>query len=117
MMPDVNEDFLRISKEEGWYSEALIERIAKTGHVSHPEVPERWQRVFVTANQIAPEWHIRMQAAFQQHCAVLFRHKADCTVQQLEEGLRTSAPSLAFLPAELELLLQEMQHLKNYLVL
>jgi ribonucleoside-diphosphate reductase alpha chain len=68
MMPDVNEDFLRISKEEGWYSEELIERIAKTGHVQHPEVPLQWQKVFVTANQIAPEWHIKMQAAFQQHC-------------------------------------------------
>ncbi len=31
------------------------------------EVPEKWQRVFVTANEIKPEWHIRMQAAFQEY--------------------------------------------------
>ncbi|HET7549851.1 MAG TPA: vitamin B12-dependent ribonucleotide reductase [Gemmatimonadaceae bacterium] len=68
MMPDVNEDFLEIAKREGWYSEELIERIAKIGSIDFPEVPERWQRVFVTANQISPEWHIRMQAAFQEHC-------------------------------------------------
>ncbi len=68
MMPDVNEDFVRIAKAEKWYSDALMERIAKEGHVNFPEVPERWQRVFTTANQITPEWHIRMQAAFQQHC-------------------------------------------------
>ncbi|MDE3127341.1 MAG: vitamin B12-dependent ribonucleotide reductase, partial [Gemmatimonadota bacterium] len=68
MMPDVNEDFVRIARAEGWYSDALMERIAKEGHVAFPEVPERWQRVFTTANQITPEWHIRMQAAFQIHC-------------------------------------------------
>jgi len=68
MMPDVNVDFVRIAKEEGWYSDELMERIAKEGTAKQPEVPERWQRVFVTANEIAPEWHIRMQAAFQEHC-------------------------------------------------
>ncbi|HEX5409023.1 MAG TPA: vitamin B12-dependent ribonucleotide reductase [Gemmatimonadaceae bacterium] len=68
MMPDANEDFVAIAKREGWYSDALMERIAREGHIAFPEVPERWQRVFVTANQIAPEWHIRMQAAFQEHC-------------------------------------------------
>jgi ribonucleoside-diphosphate reductase alpha chain len=64
----VNEDFVEIAKREGWYSEALVEKIARTGSVEHNEIPARWQHVFVTANQIAPEWHIRMQAAFQKHC-------------------------------------------------
>jgi ribonucleoside-diphosphate reductase alpha chain len=68
MMPDVNEDFVAIAKREGWYSDALMERIAKEGTIAFPEVPEKWQRVFTTANQIAPEWHIKMQAAFQEHC-------------------------------------------------
>jgi ribonucleoside-diphosphate reductase alpha chain len=67
-MPDVNEDFVAIAKAEGWYSEELMERIAKTGSVEHAEIPAKWQKVFVTANAIAPEWHIKMQAAFQKHC-------------------------------------------------
>jgi ribonucleoside-diphosphate reductase alpha chain len=68
MMPDVNEDFVAIAKNEGWYSDELMARIAKEGHIKFPEVPAKWQRVFVTANAIAPEWHIEMQAAFQKHC-------------------------------------------------
>ncbi len=68
MMPDVNEDFVAIAKRERWYSEGLMESIAKEGHVNFPEVPSKWQRVFVTANAIAPSWHVRMQAAFQDHC-------------------------------------------------
>jgi ribonucleoside-diphosphate reductase alpha chain len=67
MMPDVNEDFVAIAKREGLYSDELMERIAKEGHVHFDEVPVKWQRVFVTANEIRPEWHIRMQAAFQLH--------------------------------------------------
>jgi ribonucleoside-diphosphate reductase alpha chain len=66
MMPDVNEDFVAIAQREGWYSEDLMRRIAEAGHIAFPEVPEKWQRVFVTANHIKPEWHIRMQAAFQE---------------------------------------------------
>ncbi len=68
MMPDVNEDFVTIAKAEGWYSDALMERIAKTGTVKHADVPLKWQAVFNTANNIAPVYHIQMQAAFQQHC-------------------------------------------------
>ncbi len=67
LMPDVNGDFVAIARREGWYTEELMSRIASEGHINQPEVPERWQAVFVTANQIAPEWHVRMQAAFQEH--------------------------------------------------
>ena len=67
LMPDVNEDFVAIAQREGWYSEDLMRRIAEAGHIAFPEVPEQWQRVFVTANHIKPEWHIRMQAAFQEY--------------------------------------------------
>jgi ribonucleoside-diphosphate reductase alpha chain len=66
LMPDVNEDFVAIAKAEGWYSDDLMRRIAEAGHIQFPEVPAQWQRVFVTANAIKPEWHIRMQAAFQE---------------------------------------------------
>ncbi|HEX2722571.1 MAG TPA: vitamin B12-dependent ribonucleotide reductase [Gemmatimonadaceae bacterium] len=68
MMPDVNEDFLAIARSEGWYSDELIEKIATQGHIHFDEVPEKWQRVFVTAHDITPEWHVRMQAAFQENC-------------------------------------------------
>jgi len=66
LMPDVNEDFVAIAKAEGWHSEDLMHRIAEAGHIEFAEVPEKWRRVFVTANHIKPEWHIRMQGAFQE---------------------------------------------------
>src|SRR6266542_337453 len=66
LMPDVNEDFVAIAQREGWYSDDLIRRIAEAGNIHFDEVPAQWQRVFVTAHDVTPEWHIRMQAAFQE---------------------------------------------------
>ena len=66
LMPDVNVDFVRLAKQEGWYSDALMQRIAAAGHIHFDEVPAKWQRVFVTAHDVTPEWHIQMQAAFQE---------------------------------------------------
>jgi ribonucleoside-diphosphate reductase alpha chain len=68
LMPDVNEDFVAIAQRDGWYSDELMEKIAKEGHIHFDEVPKQVQRVFVTAHDITPEWHVRMQAAFQENC-------------------------------------------------
>jgi len=66
LMPDVNEDFVAIAKREGWYSDDLVKQIAEAGHIHFDAVPAKWQRVFVTAHDVTPEWHIQMQAAFQE---------------------------------------------------
>jgi ribonucleoside-diphosphate reductase alpha chain len=66
LMPDVNPEFVRLAKEQGWHSDELMERIATEGHIHFDEVPEAVQRAFTTAHDVTPEQHIRMQAAFQQ---------------------------------------------------
>jgi len=66
LMPDVNEDFVQFAQDGGWYSDGLMKRIAEQGHIHMDEVPEAMQRVFVTAHDVTPEWHIRMQGAFQE---------------------------------------------------
>ena len=55
-------------KERGIYSEELIQRIADEGTLAHiEEIPEDIRKVFVCAHDITPEWHIRIQAAFQRY--------------------------------------------------
>ncbi len=65
---EVNPYFEAVAKERGFYSEELMMKIAKQGTLNGiEEVPENVKRVFVTAFDIAPEWHVRMQAAFQKY--------------------------------------------------
>jgi ribonucleotide reductase alpha subunit len=65
---ETNPLFETIAKERGLYSAKLLEEIAKTGSVQKIDgVPENIKRLFVTALDIEPEWHVRMQAAFQKY--------------------------------------------------
>jgi ribonucleoside-diphosphate reductase alpha chain len=67
-MFEVNPVFERIAKERSFYSTELIMKITKTGSVQGiNEIPPDVRRTFVTALEVAPEWHVRMQAAFQKH--------------------------------------------------
>jgi len=64
----VNPHFENVAKELGFGTPQLIEEVAHKGTVENiPGVPEEVRKVFVTAHDIAPEWHVRMQAAFQKH--------------------------------------------------
>lgn len=63
-----NELLVEKLKERGIYSEELIKRIADEGTLAYiEEIPEDIRRVFVCAHDITPEWHIRIQAAFQRY--------------------------------------------------
>lgn len=65
---EVNPYFKKIAKEEGFYSEELMRKIAEKGTLHGiKEVPARIQKLFCTAHDIAPKWHIYMQAAFQKY--------------------------------------------------
>jgi ribonucleoside-diphosphate reductase alpha chain len=66
---EVNSTFRQVAEQRMFYSDELIERIAREGTLAHlPEIPDDVKRVFVCAHDISPDWHMRMQAAFQRHC-------------------------------------------------
>ena len=65
---EVNPHFEAVARRRGFYSPELMDRIAHTGSIAAmEEIPEDVRRVFVTAHDISPKWHVRMQAAFQSH--------------------------------------------------
>jgi len=64
---EVNKYFKKIAADEGFYSEELMEKIAETGNLKETgSVPPKYKRIFVTAHEILPKWHVRTQAAFQK---------------------------------------------------
>jgi ribonucleoside-diphosphate reductase alpha chain len=66
---ETNPIFERIAKERGIHSKELFERIAAEGTLAHLEgIPADLRDVFVCAHDVSPEWHVRMQGAFQKHC-------------------------------------------------
>jgi len=90
---EVNPLFEAMAKQEGFFSEALLKRIAETGYIEDGvEVPERIRKLYITAHDITPEDHIRMQAAFQKYTdnavskTVNFSH--DATVEDVAKVYR-----------------------------
>lgn len=67
-MLEVNPIFKDYMLSHNLYSDNLMAQIAKDGSLSHVEgVSNEIKRIFVTAHDVAPYWHVKMQAAFQLH--------------------------------------------------
>lgn len=67
-LAEVNPLFEEVAKREGFYTDALAKEVIEKGNLKDIEsVPRKIKRLFVTAHEIAPEWHVRMQAAFQKY--------------------------------------------------
>ena len=68
---EANPYFEAVARHEGIYSEELMEELARTGSLSRLdskfEIPQWIKDVFRTSHDISPEWHVRMQAAFQKY--------------------------------------------------
>ncbi|MFT5151808.1 MAG: ribonucleoside-diphosphate reductase alpha chain [Planctomycetota bacterium] len=69
VMREVNAPFEKVAREKGYWSDELVENILEHGSLEHADgIPEEDLKVYVTAHDITPHWHMRMQAAFQRHC-------------------------------------------------
>lgn len=65
---ETNKYFESAAKDFGFYNEDLVHEISKTGSIQQlKHIPQSVKKVFVTAFDIKPEWHVKMQAAFQKY--------------------------------------------------
>ena len=89
-MIETHSYFQSVAMENGFYSEELMNKISENGTVRGIQlVPEKYQRIFATSHDVTPEWHTRMQAAFQKYTdnavskTVNFSH--DATVEDVKK--------------------------------
>ncbi|WP_353715006.1 adenosylcobalamin-dependent ribonucleoside-diphosphate reductase [Dehalogenimonas sp. 4OHTPN] len=65
---EVNPYFEEVARERGFFTPELIEQLVTSNHLQdRKDVPEDVRKVFVTAHRVSPQWHVRIQAAFQRH--------------------------------------------------
>ena len=89
-----NPFFEAVAKHEGFYSGdllGLMERLAETGSLHDIEAVPEWAKgLFITSHDVTPEWHVRMQAAFQRHTdnavSKTINFPSEATKENIEES-------------------------------
>lgn len=66
---DTHPFFEQVARSRGFYSEVIMKEVAMRGSVQEvSDIPEDVRRVFITAHDVSPRWHLEHQAAFQRYC-------------------------------------------------
>lgn len=92
---EVEEEFLRVAREKGFYTSRILEEVCREGSLQKIKgIPEDIKRIFVTSLDIPPEWHIRIQAAFQKYTdnavSKTINFPPSATPQKIKEALLLS---------------------------
>ena len=95
VLPETHPEFARLARENGFDRPEIWAHVKRIGSVRDcPLVPERFRRIFTTAADISPSWHVRMQAAFQRHVdsavSKTVNFPKDATVAQVAESFRAA---------------------------
>lgn len=90
-LPEVNPFFLKCAMNDKFHSEALMNKLAEVGTAHNmTEVPEKWRNIFVTAHEIEPIWHVKMQAAFQKYTdnavSKTVNFQSNATIKDVEDA-------------------------------
>jgi len=84
-----NPVFEEIAKDNWFYSQELMEKISKGGSVQGvDEVPEKYKKIFVTSHDVSPEWHVKIQAAFQKYTDNAVSKTVNMSHDATEEDVR-----------------------------
>ncbi len=89
ILPEVNPYFIQQVKAAGLKLEKLSDKLTESGSIQGlPDIPAALRRVFVTAYDLPPTWHVHMQAAFQRYADNAVSKTVNLPKQATREDVR-----------------------------
>src|SRR2546425_2215652 len=91
-LPYFLEYFEEVAKREGFWTQDLVKRIQENQGRARglKGVPEKWQKVFAVSFDVSPQWHVRMQAAYQDHCDAAISKTCNVPREATVEDVKTA---------------------------